>query len=84
MENQNVLIYIDENGNVPCGSEGVFITELKTRQGIINRIEKHMRYMASKRYDRYIIITYSNWRNHHSIEDIMDEIADGMYTIYDI
>lgn len=84
MENQNVLIYIDRDGNTCSGSEGVFITELKTRQGIINRIEKHMEYMANKGYDRYIIITYSNWRSHHSIEDIMDEIAEGRYQIYDI
>lgn len=84
MENQNVLIYIDRNGYTCSGSDGVFITELKTRQGIINRIEKHMEYMANKGYDRYIIIPYSTWRSHHSIEDIMDEIAKGYYTIYSI
>lgn len=82
MRNNNAMVFYNEKLEPCCGTEGVFITELKTIKGIVNRIKPHITYMANKGYTKYILISYNEWMKYNT-EELMKLVQKGNYKVCD-
>ena len=84
-----VVVFFDDKGYNPAGSDGVFYSPYKSK-------EKTISYMLSpdvvkhKRYPNFVVISYSDWdrmsgSNYEKLDNYIDRaIASGNYYTQDI
>jgi hypothetical protein len=79
-------MFLDENKSPICGTDGTFITELKTLTGIKNRFNSKGFVRLNTNYRKYcIILPYTVWKNTNTAE-IAENINKYIlrYGIYNI
>lgn len=67
-----VVVWADKEGNIPCGSDYVWHTDLKTYKGIVRRCNKNnIKLMTSSRLARGIeycyVVSYIDWKNKDNV-----------------
>jgi len=59
---KKAVIFYDDKGYSPIGSDGTAFIDLKTIQGIINRIKNN--YYIKKPYNNIIILRYNQYHDY--------------------